>query len=334
MNAKKQNWVKRRHSLYLHRIMKERLFPVSDGLQIVAYEFLVDKPKIIIHISHGMAEHGMRYERFALACNEFGFSVIVNDHRGHGKTSRINGKRGFFTATNGWDRATDDLVETHKIIRSEHPGVKTILLGHSMGAILAASAALKLERQLDGLVLSALAHHPGALLPIGKGLSKTLSALFGAEKESPLMDKLTFGDFNKSFKPNRTDFDWLSRDESEVDKYIADKDCGERFTNRFFYDLLSGLSLVHQEAHALPIDMPYLFMAGGADPVVGFEKNFLKTAEHFAKGKKNFTRIIYENARHEVLNEVNRQEVYEDIINWTLELLGSEKSAFDNEKSI
>lgn len=305
-------------SSYLHSMMKIREFKVSDGHTVVAHASICEGADLLIHVCHGMAEHGQRYSRFAAACNKAGISVVVNDHRGHGKTSEVNGLRGFFAEKNGWDRATKDVCETHLALRKEFPTVKTYLLGHSMGAILATCAAIDLKNECDGLVLSALAHHPGALLPIGKALSFSLGALFGPKKGSVLMNALTFGDFNKAFKPNRTAFDWLSRDEKEVDKYIKDPNCGELFTHRFFYDLLCGLERAHKEAHRLNQDLPVLMMAGEMDPVVGFKKNAMKTMDHVLSGQTHSKRLIYEQARHELLNEINKDEVMADVIEWSL----------------
>ncbi len=312
-------------SSYLHGMMKRREFQVSDGHTIVAHSSIYDGAELLVHVCHGMAEHGLRYTRFAERCHEAGISLVVNDHRGHGKTSELNGHRGFFAEKNGWDRATKDVCETHLVLRKEFPNTKTVLFGHSMGAILATCAAIDLNEECDGLVLSALAHHPGILLPIGKALSYSLSAIFGPKKESAIMNLLTFADFNKAFKPNRTAFDWLSRDQKEVDLYINDPDCGQRFTHRFFYDLLCGLERVHKEVHRLHPSLPLMMMAGEMDPVVGFKKEALKTMESVASGRSNVNQKIYDHARHELLNELNKDAVMDDVIAWLLEQTNSKK---------
>jgi len=295
----------------------EKTIEVNSGFLLNSYEAIPDSPEGVVLIIHGMAEHGARYLPFANYLKTKNWGCVAYDQRGHGKTSALNGQRGFIADKNGWDLLISDLDFLHKDLCIRFPYQSIVILGHSMGAILAASFVIKTKNKPSAVVLSALAFDPGILLPLGKGLSSFLALISGKNSPSKVMDKLTFGDFNSSFKNPRTPFDWLSRKEEEVDKYIQDPDCGEVFTHQFFRDMLSGLQLVHQGVSTWPKDLPTLMIMGQDDPVVGFKKKALVTLNKFKEASNEVTGISYPGGRHEMMNEVNRNEVYDDIFNWT-----------------
>lgn len=294
----------------------EKQIEVNTDFALHSYESFPQNLEGIVLISHGMAEHGARYQPFAEFLATKNWGCIAYDHRGHGKTSDANGHRGFIADQKGWDILIDDLKLVYQKTQSRFPKVPIVLLGHSMGAILAASFITKSNIKPNKLVLSALAFHPGLLLPLGKNLSAVLGMLLGKNKPSKIMDKLTFGDFNKSFKNPRTPFEWLSRKEEEVDKYINDPACGEVFTNQFFNDMLTGLDMVYKGLNQWPADLPTLMLAGENDPVVGFKKKALETIGKFQTTSEMVKGITYPEGRHEIMNELNRNEVFQDIFNW------------------
>lgn len=294
----------------------EQQIEVSKEFKLHTYESVPESPIGIVIVIHGMAEHGARYIPFANFLADQNWGCVAYDQRGHGKTSDLNGQRGFIADKNGWKLLISDLQLIIQKTKSKYKGVPITLLGHSMGSIIAASYVIETKDVPDKVVLSALAFHPGFLLPLGKGLSATLCALMGKNSQSKIMDKLTFGDFNKSFKPARTPFDWLSRKEEEVDKYINDAACGEVFTNQFFNDLLNGLELVYNGLSSWPKSLPTLMIAGENDPVVGFKKKALNTMQLFKEQSELVSAITYPKGRHELLNEENRKEVFQDVFNW------------------
>ena len=293
---------------------------MDDGYEVFIREWSVGTTQTLV-IAHGMAEHSLRYQHFAQFLNEHGYNVIAMDHRGHGRTSEKNGQRGFIQESNGWQRLMKDL-ET--ILNSVSGQVH--LMGHSMGAILVSSTSTNCDLNIKSLVLSAHANHPGFLLTAGKLISWTLGSLSSRSKESFIMDKLTFSAFNKSFRPNRTQFDWLSRNHVRVDAYISDPDCGEMFSHQFFHDLLTGVGTSFDSLKKTGLSCPTLLLAGSDDPVVGFEKGIKNTIKRFeSSGKTHNQEVkshVFKSSRHEILNEINRDEVYQTILSYL-----NEKSA-------
>jgi alpha-beta hydrolase superfamily lysophospholipase len=173
--------------------------------------------------------------------------------------------------------------------------------------------------ELKGLILSGTAGDPGLLGKIGNLVAKREAKKVGRKTRSPLLDKLSFGKFNNAFKPNRTAFDWLSRDNAEVDKYINDPWCGEVFTAGYFCDLLPALTYINkiENISRIPNNLPIYLFSGALDPVGGNTKGVLQVYRSFLKaGIRDVTYKFYPEARHEMLNEINRDEVFRDVIAW------------------
>ncbi|KGN37522.1 alpha/beta hydrolase [Knoellia subterranea] len=291
----------------------------ADGTPLHTYRWLPDgPPRGIVQIAHGMAEHAARYERFAHALTGAGYAVYANDHRGHGQTAS-SADHGYFADRDGFATVVADMGSVSEFAQAEHPGVPLVLFGHSMGSFLSRAYAAQHGARLAGLVLSGTAGDPGPLAAVGKRVAGLQARVRGRHHPSGLMDKLTFGQFNGAFKPNRTAFDWLSRDEDEVDKYIADPLCGNVFTSAFFVDLLGGLQQINSAGAfaAVPRDLPILVMSGELDPVGEDTKGPIGVADKFRKaGVSDVTTTIYPQARHEILNETNRDEVTADVLGW------------------
>jgi alpha-beta hydrolase superfamily lysophospholipase len=297
----------------------------STGKQIYAYKWF-DKnqssPKAIIQIAHGMAEHSARYERFAEALVKESFIVYANDHRGHGKTAGSIENTGHFSNNNGWNLVIEDMHELTNIIKKEYPNTPLILFGHSMGSLLSRSYIMKYADELQGLILSGTNFYPNFLTSLGNCITGIQRFFMGKNHKSKLLDQLSFGSFNKKFKPNRTAFDWLSRDPKKVDKYVADDYCGFLCSTQFFKDLFYGLKQIHNPVafNQIPIALPLLIFSGECDPVGGFTKGvnlfYKKLSE---AGKQNIVLKFYQNGRHEMLNEINREEVFNDVVKWLKE---------------
>jgi alpha-beta hydrolase superfamily lysophospholipase len=303
-------------------------FTDSTGKQIYAYKWF-DKnqssPKAIIQVAHGMAEHAARYERFAEALVKEGFIVYANDHRGHGRTAGSIENTGHFSDNNGWNLVIEDMHELTNIIKKEYPNIPLILFGHSMGSLLSRSYMLKYADELQGLILSGTNFYPNILTSLGSCIAGMQRFLMGKNHKSKLLDKLSFGSFNKKFKPNRTSFDWLSRDPVEVDKYVADDYCGFLCSTQFFKDLFYGLKQIHKPDSftQIPAALPLLIFSGECDPVGGFTKGVNLFYKKLTKeGKQNITLKFYQNGRHEMLNEINRTEVFSDVVKWLNDNIG------------
>ena len=292
----------------------------SDGTALSTHRWLPDgPPKAVVQISHGMAEHSARYARLAEALTGAGYAVYASDHRGHGATAS-KADHGYFADADGWDTVVADLRAVTTLAQEENPGLPVFLLGHSMGSFLARSYVIEDSRELAGLVLSGTAGDPGLLGKVGGLVAATEARLRGRRHVSTLLDKLTFGQYNAAFKPNRTDFDWLSRDDAEVDKYVADELCGNTFTSGFFVDLVGGLSRINDRHQVARVrrDLPILLIAGDKDPVGGKAGEGPRTvAEQYRSvGVTDVTVTLYPDARHEVFNEINRDEVTADVLAW------------------
>ena len=304
---------------------KEFSFSGSDGYKINGYAWLANntennkKCKGIVQISHGMAEHALRYGRFAKALSEAGYAVYANDHRGHGKTIQYAQDTGFFADENGWSLVIEDIHALNKKIKADHPSLPVFLLGHSMGSFIAQQYAADHGDELAGVILSASISDAGFLRNIGLIVAKIERLRIGARGQSKLLNAMSFGDFNKPFKPNRTEFDWISRDDAEVDKYIADPLCGFIVTTQLWIDLLEGLGVMAQAStrSKVPDALPILLITGADDPVTQKGKTIdeLKQAYSTA-GSSDIEINKYENGRHESLNEVNRNKVTSDIVAW------------------
>jgi len=291
----------------------------SDGTALHTRRWLPDgHPKAVVQISHGMAEHSARYARLAEALTGAGYAVYAHDHRGHGATAS-KADHGYFADRNGWATVVDDLRAVTRFAQEEHPGLPVFLLGHSMGSFLARSYVIEDSRELAGLILSGTAGDPGRLRAAGAGVAAVEARIRGPRHVSPLLDKLTFGQYNAAFKPNRTEFDWLSRDPAEVDLYVADELCGNTFTSGFFGDLIRGLRSVNDKRQVARVrrDLPILLIAGDQDPVGAKGKGPRAVREQYTgAGVVDVTCTLYPGARHEVLNETNRDEVTADVIRW------------------
>ncbi len=292
----------------------------ADGQAIHIYRWIGEKkPKAIVQIAHGMAEHGARYERLAQALNEFGYIVYANDHRGHGQTIAEGEIPGHMGDDDGWNKAVEDLYLLNREIAVEHPGLPILMLGHSMGSFMAQQYMAQHGETIAGVALSATNGPPGVLGRIAQLVIRFEKLRFGAKGHSPLIMGMTFKTFNKQFAPNRTEFDWLSRDEAEVDKYVADPLCGYECSIATWRGLLDALTKVASPSALKKMNkqMPIFVFNGSEDPVGENTKGVKRLlAAYHRHGFTRVTHKFYVGGRHEMLNETNRDEVTTDIIAW------------------
>lgn len=300
---------------------KDFTFETEDGVQIQAYYWFNPKKTIegIVQIAHGMVEHALRYEPFAHFLNEHGFAVYANDHRGHGQTCTLNEAKGFLAERKGFEKAVADIALLSDIIIKEHQNKPLFLLGHSFGSFLVRRYIQRYDKSIAGAILSGTGGNPGLIGKIGLSLAKLERFIRGSHRESPLMDQLIFGNYNKRISPSRTKFDFLSRDEQVVDKYIDDERCGFICTTSFYVDLLEGIQKIHEhrEVDKINKQLPIFLLAGVEDPVGNYGKGVQEVYEQYLQlGLEEVSIKLYEGGRHEMLNELNREEVYQDILNW------------------
>lgn len=300
--------------------MQELKFKAKDGKEIFYRCWAdVEREKGVVQIAHGMAEHCLRYDYFAQKLNAAGYIVYANDHRGHGYTESDKNNLGYYADSNGWEKVRDDMKSLTDIIKSNHPDSHVFLFGHSMGSFLSRAYIQQYGEVLTGVILCGTGGNPGLTGKIGKWIADREVIKLGGKHRSEKMDKMSFGNFNKAFKPNQTNFDWLSRDSAEVKKYMDDELCGFLCTSKFFSDLLGGIIDINRKENInrIPRDLPIFFVSGDRDPVGGNKKGVLQAYISYADAKiKDVSYKFYSEARHEILNETNRDEVIGDILNW------------------
>jgi len=290
----------------------------NDRSRLYVNQWMPDGPaKAVVMLSHGMAEHSGRYARLAEALCDAGYGLYALDQRGHGRTAD-EGTLGLYAETDGWNKVVGDLASLNQHIGQQQPGLPIILLGHSMGSYIAQAYLLHHSASLHGAILSGSNFQPVALYRAARVIARIERLRQGLRGRSALIEFLSFGSFNKAFKPNRTAFDWLSRDPDEVDKYINDPLCGFRCTNQLWIDLLGGLQQISKASNLAQIDpgLPILVMGGECDPVSeGKRLNSLADALRDA-GCQHLQLAVYPQARHEVFNETNRDAVTADVLAW------------------
>lgn len=272
--------------------------------------------KGVVQIAHGMAEYSNRYARFAMELCKHGYAVYINDHLGHGSSVANADELGFF-GDDGPNSLVEDMKQLTDIARQEYPNVPVFLFGHSMGSFLARKYTAKYGHQLDGAIFCGTSG-PNPAVGIGIMLSDYIVKHEGKLHRSAFLDNMAFGTYNKKTAKN-TKFDWLSRDEKEVEKYIHDENCGFLFTAAGFKTLFSVLKEVSAKLwyKTVPADLQILLIAGDKDPVGEYGKGVTEVYETLRKtGHTNTVMKLYPEARHELLNELNRDEVTADVIRW------------------
>lgn len=273
----------------------------------------------VVQLVHGMAEHIERYRDFALFLAGHGILVVGHDHLGHGQSVESDEGCGYFAKENGNRILIQDMHRIVCMTKKEYKGVPYVMFGHSMGSFLTRQYLCCHGAELDGAVICGTGNMPELILRAAMGICRIEAALRGWKAKSALLEKMSFGTYNNRFKPNRTVSDWLSRDEQIVDAYIDDAKCGFTFTVNGYYNLFLTMYKVGRKEYLerMPRELPVLFIAGSEDPVGDFGKGVRAVAERFTQiGMEHVQCKLYEGDRHEILNELDRQTVYEDVLAW------------------
>jgi len=300
--------------------MERHYFTCSDGKELFyrVWKPLNGNVLMTVHLLHGMAEHSERYDRFASYLTTLGCVVYAQDHRGHGMSSKDE-ELGWFARSHGWDRVVQDTVEISSMIKKEYGDVPLFLFGHSMGSFIARSVIIDHDVLYDGVLICGTGASKGVVGKLGR-LIASIRALFnGGKKPDTLLDTLSFGSFAHQFEDRKTDFDWLSKDENQVEAYINDPLCGFICSSRFFVDLLDGIALANNQSKARRIrkGLPFLVISGENDPVGDFTKGVKKVARLYTDiGIEDLTVHLVKGGRHEILNETNYEEIYSTIGSW------------------
>lgn len=275
--------------------------------------------KAVLQIAHGITEHIGRYDTFARFMANNGFAVIGNSHLGHGQSAPEEKDLGFFTESGGWDMAVHNIYLVYEKEHAKYPGLPYFLLGHSMGSFLTRTFITKYQNILSGCIISGTGQQTGCLINTGLIMAGIEKKLFGARKQSARLNLLCFGAYNRRVFRHRTPCDWLTRDDEIIDRFIADDTCGFVPTIGMFSDMLSGIKYVGKRNNIdkMQKDLPILFISGDQDPVGDYGNGVKKVFNLFLdSGIRDVTLKLYVGARHEVLNETNRQEVFNDILDW------------------
>ncbi len=288
----------------------------DDGRGLLARRWLPEgRPRAVLQIAHGLSEHCARYARLASALNAAGYGAYANDHRGHGPKA-APADLGHFADEGGWDKVVGDLWTMNRLIAKEQPGVPIVFLGHSLGSFLGQEFVSEHSDALAGAVYSGSSGKPPAIATLGRVIARAERLRLGKRGKSRLIGQMWFGAYNKPFAPARTEFDWLTRDEKEVDAYVADPLCGFPFSTQLAIDVLDALPgiLTSERLARIRKDMPIYIFSGERDPVGANIQGLIDALK--SAGFTRLTTRIYPGARHETLNETNREEVTRDLIAW------------------
>ncbi|MFR7758374.1 MAG: alpha/beta fold hydrolase [Christensenellales bacterium] len=276
-------------------------------------------PRAIVQIIHGIAEYIDRYDEFMSFLADNGIIAVGTDHLGHGKSIESEEQTGFFAYDNGWDYAVRDEEVLRLAMHENYPELPIIVFGHSMGSFMARTLLIRYPDAFNAAIISGTGNQGAALVNGGLFMGNLVTGLKGAHHYSKFLNNLAFGSYNKIYDNPKTEYDWLSRDEANVQKYIDDPLCGFIPSCSLFRDMMTGVKFITNKKNltAMNKDMPVYFMSGDMDPVGECGKGVQKAYNNFLDaGMKDVSIKLYPGGRHEMLNEINKDEVYTDILTW------------------
>jgi alpha-beta hydrolase superfamily lysophospholipase len=301
--------------------MSESTFLSSDGTSRIYFrEYLPEtEAKGVVQLAHGVAEHSIRYENFARHLAEHGYVVVANDHLGHGRSIAGEEELGHFPEVGGWDKVVADIGKLHTLTAARFPARPYFLFGHSMGSYLVRSYIIRRNSGLDGVILSGSGQQSRAVLTVGRLQCDRVIRKHGVNVKSQMLHDLAFGKNNSMIKNPRTAFDWLSRDAAAVDAYVADLLCGFVSSAGLYREMVNGIDYCSRARNIARMkkELPILFLSGDNDPVGDYGEGVIRVYRSFLKaGMMKVTMRLYHEGRHEMLNELNRAEVYADVLEW------------------
>ena len=277
------------------------------------------EPRAIVQIIHGIAEYIDRYDEFMSFLADNGIIAVGTDHLGHGKSIESEEQTGFFAYDNGWDYVVRDEEVLRLAMHENYPELPIIVFGHSMGSFMARTLLIRYPDAFNAAIISGTGNQGAALVNGGLFMGNLVTGLKGAHHYSKFLNNLAFGSYNKIYDNPKTEYDWLSRDEANVQKYIDDPLCGFIPSCSLFRDMMTGVKFITNKKNltAMNKDMPVYFISGDMDPVGECGKGVQKAYNNFLEaGMKDVSIKLYPGGRHEMLNEINKDEVYTDILAW------------------
>ena len=276
-------------------------------------------PKAVVQIAHGIAEHIDRYEDFMRFLAENSYVAVGNDHLGHGKSAATPDELGIFAEENGWNYVIEDMRKLREKVLEQYPGLPYVFFGHSMGSFLTRTFLIKYPALYDAAILSGTGHQSAALVNGGYLAAQLLTKKNGPRSSGQTLNDIAFGSYCKRIENPRTPFDWLSRDNDTVDRYIADPLCGFICKTSLYRDMMGGLKFLtdQKNINKMNRNAPVYFMSGAEDPVGDYGAGVEKAYKAFCRADLTDVMIrLYPGGRHEMLNELNRDDVMQDILNW------------------
>ena len=307
-------------------IFEDFYFPSSTGKNTIRARKCVPdgQAKAVVQIAHGIAEHIERYDDFMEFLASNGFVAVGNDHLGHGKSITKPAEQGIFAEADGWSFVVKDMDLLRDRMHRDYPDLPYIFFGHSMGSFLTRTYIIQHPDKYDAVILSGTGHQSKALILAGYSAADLMTKLRGPAGDGKALNDMAFGSYTKRIDNPRTALDWLSVNTDNVDKYIADPLCGFVAKISLYRDMMAGIKFLTSQKNIdkMNKDAPVYFMSGAEDPVGDYGKGVEKAYKAFCRaGLHDVTIRLYPNGRHEMLNENNHQEVYQDILNWLNEKL-------------
>lgn len=289
----------------------------KNNLNVIIWE-TEKEPIGVLQIVHGMAEYIDRYDNFAKYMTEHGFNIIGHDHLGHGHSVSDERDYGFFAEENGDKIIIEDMHSVTQYAREKWEELPNFILGHSMGSFCLRQYLTKYSNDVFGAIIMGTGWIPSAAALLGKTIATNTCKSKGSHTVNPLLIKLTLEPYNKPFAPARTNCDWLSRDEKQVDLYVNDKLCGFDFTAGAYKDFFTVLEKIAKNRQLIGMrkSLPILITSGSVDPVGGKKACEKLNAQYKRCGIDDVTLKLWENDRHEILNELDKSDVYRYICNW------------------
>lgn len=300
---------------------KEFQFLSKDGVTVIhAAEWIPERePVCVLQICHGMVEYIERYDEFAEFLADKGFYVVGHDHLGHGQSVQSEDNYGFFHESSGNEYVIGDIHQLRAVTEEKYPGKPYMMLGHSMGSFLLRQYLTAYSKGLSGAVIMGTGYKNAVTLDAGRLLCKTIAAFKGWRYRSPLINNLGLGSYNKRFEPGESPKDWVTSDKDKRSEYLKDPLCSFIFTVGGYYQMFTGMKVLTNQKNIDKIEktLPLLLVSGEDDPVGDFGRGVEKVYEQFKQAGIQKTEIhLYRGDRHEILNERDRKQVFEDIYKW------------------
>lgn len=304
--------------------MKKHTFgflSADKGTKIHAVRWEPEEGEIkgILQISHGMIEYVERYEAFAEFMTKQGFIVVGNDHLGHGESVASPEFWGYFAPEHGSDIVVEDLNQLRTMIQEEYPGVPYFMLGHSMGSFLLRKYLSKYGAGLHGAVIMGTGTQPDIVVKFAKAVCRFQARFRGWNHRSKLVENLAFSGYNKRFLSENLENAWLTKDKDIVNTYNNEPKCTFKFTLNGYYNLFDTIHYINQSENIqrIPKNLPLFLIAGEEDPVGNYGAGVKSAYETYEKaGIEDITWKLYPSDRHEILNELDKEKIYEDIYGW------------------